>query len=143
MIANISFSTVNFPSALKTANVIQIFKKDDHTFCNNHCPISPLSNISNIIEKLIHVRLTRFLNANNIFFKKQFGFRHNHSATHALIEIVEKVKQACDSGQHDCGLFLDLQKAFDAVNHDNLLKILSHYGITGISNKWFQTFLQD
>ena len=63
-----------------------------------------------------------FLNANNIFYKKQFGFRHNHSTTHVLFEIAEKIKQACDSGQHVCGFFLDLQKASFTVNHDILLK---------------------
>lgn len=125
--ANISLSTGNSPSVLKTANVIPIFQKDDHTLCNNYCPISRLSNISNIIEKLIHVPLTTFLNANNIHYKKQFRFRHNHSTTHAHIKIVEKIKQVRDSGPHACALFLDLLKAFDTVNHDILLKKLNHY----------------
>ena len=108
LIANISFSTGNFPSALKIANVISIFKKKDHTLCNNYHPISVVSNISKIIEKLILVHLTTILNADNIFYKKQFGIRHNHSTTHALFEITDKNKQACDSGQYACGVFLDL-----------------------------------
>ena len=62
LIANISFSTGTFPSTLKTANVIPIYKKEDHTLCNNYHPISLLSNISKIIEKLVHIRLTKFLN---------------------------------------------------------------------------------
>ena len=70
-------------------------------------------------------------------------FRNNHSTTHALLEITEKIKQACDTGQFVCGVFLDLQKAFDTVNHTILLKKLTHYGIRGIANKWFQFFLED
>ena len=67
----------------------------------------------------------------------------SHSTTHALIEITEKIKQACDSGQYACGVFLDLQKAFDTVNHDILLRKLNYYGIRGITNNWFHSYLQD
>ena len=144
LIANISFSTGTFPSTLKTANVIPIYKKDDHTVCNNYRPISLLSNISKIIEKLVHKWQTTFLNKNAILYEKQFGFRNNHSTTHALLEITEKIKQACDAGQFACGVFLDLQKAFDTVNHTILLKkLMTHYGIRGVANKWFQSFLED
>ena len=99
------------------------------------------SNISKIIEKLVHKRLTTFLKKNAIFYEKQFGFR-KHSITHALFEITEKIKQVCDADQFTCGVFLDLQKAFDTVNH-TLLKKLAHYGIRGVANKWFQSFLKD
>ena len=75
--------------------------------------LSFFSNISKIIEKLVHKRLTTFLNKNAILYEKQFGFRNNHSKTHALLEITEKIKQACDAGQLACGVFLHLQKAFD------------------------------
>ena len=70
LIANISFLTGTFPSTLKTANVIPMYEKDDHTACNNYCPISPLSNISKIIEKLVHKRLNTFLNKNSILYEK-------------------------------------------------------------------------
>ena len=123
LIATLPFSTEN----LKVANVIPIFKKDDHTICNNYRPISLLSNISKIIEKLIHIRLAMFLNKHNILYKRQSDFRHNHSTTHALLEITEKIKQGCDSGKYACGVFLDLQKAFDTVNHVILRKKLYHY----------------
>ena len=84
-----------------------------------------------------------FLNANDKLYERQFGFRHNHLTTHALSAITEKIRQACDSGNFACGVFLDLQKAFDTVNHDILLKKLEHYGIRGITNSCFQSYLND
>ena len=56
-----------------------------------------------------------YLKANEILYERQFGFRHNCSTTHALLTITEKIRQACDSGNFACGVFLDLQKAFDTV----------------------------
>ena len=84
-----------------------------------------------------------FLNSNSILFEKQFGFSHSHSTTHPLIEITDKIKEACNSVQYACGVFLDLQKAFDTVNHDILLRKLNCYGTRGIANKWFHSYLQD
>ena len=98
LIANLSFSTGIFPANLKTANVIPIFKKDDHKSCDNYRPISLLSKISKIIERLMHSRLMTFLKANDVLYQRQFGFRHNHSTFHALSAITENIRQACDSG---------------------------------------------
>ena len=142
LLANLSFSTGIFPTNLKTANVIPL-SQDDHALCNNYRPISLLSSLSKIIERLIYARLTMFLNSNSILFEKQFGFRHSHSTTDALIEITEKIKQACDSGQYACRVFLDLQKTFDTFNHDILLRKLNYYGIRDITNNWFRSCLQD
>ena len=69
--------------------------------------------------------LSKFLNKIAILSEKQFVFKNNHSTTHALSEITEKIKQACDTGQTACGVFLNLQKAFDTVNHTFLLKKLT------------------
>ena len=142
LIADLSFSTRIFPANLKTANAIPIFKKDDHTSCNNYRLISLLSN-SKITERLIHSCLMTFLNTNEILYERQFGFRHNHSTTHALSAITEKIRQACDSGHFACGVFLDLQKAFDTVNPNILLKKLEYYGIRGITNSWSQSNVND
>ena len=84
-----------------------------------------------------------FLKYGSTLYGRQFRFWPNHSTIHALLEITGKIKHACDSGKYACGVFLDLQKAFDAVNHDILLKKLNHYGITGIANNWFCSFWSD
>ena len=95
------------------------------------------------MEKLVDQRLYIFLENNNIFYDKQFGFRNKHSTTHALTEITEKIREALDKKQFACGIFIDLQKAFDTVNHDILLDKLNHYGVKRISNMWFETFLKE
>ena len=82
------------------------------------------------------------LTKNIVLYEKQIGFRHKGSTTHAHIEITEKVKQACDTRDYSCGVFLNLQKAFDTVNHSILLKKLAHYGIRVLTNGWFQSFLE-
>ena len=78
-----------------------------------------------------------FKKKQNIWFERKFGFQHNHSTTHALIEITENNKQGCYSGKYACGVFLDLQKAFDTVNLNIILKKLWHYGVRGVANNWF------
>ena len=73
----------------------------------------------------------------------QFGFRKKHSTNHALIEITETIRQALDNKKIACGILVDLQKAFDTVNHDILIAKLEHYGIRGIVNKWFASYLKN
>ena len=82
-----------------------------------------------------------FLQEHNILFQNQFGFRKNNSTTFALIEITENIKETIDNKKYGCGIFIDLHKAFDTVNHDILLKKLEHYGIRGNALKWFRSYL--
>ena len=86
-------------------------------------------------------RLYAFLNNNNIIYNLQFGFRQQHSTLHALINITENIRKALDDGNIVCGIFVDLEKAFDSVDHQILLAKLNHHGICGISNDWFKLYL--
>jgi retron-type reverse transcriptase len=88
-------------------------------------------------------RLINFLDANHCLFKRQFGFRSKHSTEHALISLTESIRKNLDSGQFACGIFIDLQKAFDTVDHEILLTKLKHYGIRGIGSSWFRSFLSN
>ena len=89
----------------------------------------------------MHVRLYNFLEVQGLIFKNQFGFRKKHSTTHALIDLTEDIRKAIDENKFACGVFIDLQKAFDTVDHNILLKKLEHYGIRGIANEWFRSYL--
>ena len=71
----------------------------------------------------------------------QLGFRHKHSTTHTLIKICDQIQKAIDKGQLACGVFIDLQKAFDTVNHKILLSKLSYYGVRGNALDWFKSYL--
>ena len=143
-IFNVSLKTGKFLKRLKTVKVVPVFKnKGSPLDVNNYRPISLLSNIDKIFEKLVHSRLTSFLNDNNILFNKQFGFRSKHSTTHILISLTEQIREALDKGKFSCGVFIDLQKAFDTVDHEILLQKLKHYGIRGTANNWFRSYLSN
>ena len=138
---NFSFSEGTFPNLLKFANVIPVFKKGDNLDYNNYRPISLISNIGKLIEKIVHKRLYSFLEKNSLLFKQQYGFRNKLSINHALIDITDRIQEACDNGQYACGIYLDFKKAFDTVNHNILLDKLSHYGVRRIEINWFKTYL--
>ena len=118
-----------------------IHKKDEKTRCENYRPISLLPNISKIFERVMYTRLDSFLSMSETIYKFQFGFRKYYSTNHALLSIVEQIRSALDKNMFACGVFIDLKKAFDTVNHQILLYKLNHYGIRGVVNKWFSSYL--
>jgi len=138
---NLSFSTGLFPSKLKEARVIPVFKKNSPTQVENYRPISLLSNLDKILQKLMFLRITNFLEHNNILYNRQFGFRSKHSTTNALITSVEQIYKAIDRGDYSASVLIDLQKAFDTVDHSILISKLNHYGIRGLPLSWFKSFL--
>ena len=129
-----SFSTGQFPSVLKIGKVIPIHKKQSRVDYTNYRPISLLSNIEKIIEKLMYKKLSNFLDINNLIYSLQFGFRAKYSTNHALINLSESIRQSLDQGSFGCGIFVDLRKSFDTVNQKSLLHKLEYYGIRGICN---------
>ena len=140
-IINICIRTGVHPDKLKLAHVIPIFKKGSRLLVSNYRPISLLSNINKIFEKIMHKRIYSFLEKFKLLYQLQFGFRSKYSTSHALIHMTEAIRQALDSGYVTCGIFVDFQKAFDTVNHEILLKKLDHYGFRGSVNDWFRSYL--
>ena len=143
MIANICFATGKHPEKLKIAKITPIYKKGSKLLACNYRPISLLSNINKIFEKLVHIRTLTFLNNHNAFYEHQYGFRPKHSTNHTLINITETIRTALDEGKFACGVFVDFQKAFDTVNHSILLGKLHHYGIRGLALNWFKSYLSN
>ena len=86
-------------------------------------------------------RIERFLDEHNLIYKYQYGFRKKYSTNHALLSIVEEINSNLDKKNFACGVFVDLQKAFDTVDHKILQSKLSHYGIDGFANKWLSSYL--
>ena len=96
-----------------------------------------------IFEKLIYSRLYKFLISKNVIYECQFGFRKGHSTSHALNYSVEEVDKQLNSGKHVLGIFIDLSKAFDTINHKKLIHKLNNYGIRGTPLALISDYLSD
>ena len=140
-IINLSFTKGIVPDKLKIAKVIPIYKKDDKSIPNNYRPISLLSILNKVMEKLMYQRVIEFLNKFKIIYEYQFGFRKDHSTVQAVIEIVDNILEELDKNNIIAGIYLDLSKAFDTVDHKILLYKLKHYGIRGLPLDWFKSYL--
>ena len=130
-----------FPTELKIANVLPLYKADDCMVFNNYRPVSILCMLSKVFEKVMYSRLIDFLEDDKILFVNQFGFRKSHSSYMALMLLVDKLTKALENGVYIICVFLDFSKAFDTVNHHVLLEKLDYYGIRGSALAWFESYL--
>ena len=142
-ICNTSLSQGIFPDEMKIARIIPLFKSGDKQNVSNYRPISLLPQFSKILEKIFNNRLMNFLNSNNLLYLRQYGFRKNMSTSMAIMELVENITNAIDNGKFTIGVFIDLKKAFDTVDHNILVTKLDHYGIRGVAKKWLSSYLEN
>ena len=142
-ICNLSFSLGVFPDALKIAKILPVFKCDDNTSFSNYRPISILPCFSKILEKLYYSRLSQFLFKFRILNHHQYGFRQHHSTYMATLELVNHIYQHFENNEFTIGIFIDLKKAFDTVDHKILLDKAKFYGIWGPPLDWLTSYLSD
>ena len=138
-----SFLNGVFPNKCKIAKVIPLYKNGDIDDFSNYRPVSLLPQFSKILEKLFNNRLKSFMKVNHILSNNRYGFREDHSTNLAIIELIEEITSAIDNSMSTVGVFIDLKKAFDTIDHGILLKKLEHYGIRGIANQWVSNYLTE
>jgi len=141
-IFNKILSTGLFPESLKFLEVRPLFKKEDITEFSNYRPISVLTSFTKIVEKIIYKSLYIYLNDNNILVNDQYGFTEKLSTETATYILLNNVLSSLD-GRNLAGLFSELHKACDCVNHEILLAKMKFYGISGIANKLMRSYLEN
>ncbi len=132
-----------FPDDWKLARVTPIFKKGKKDDMDNYRPISVISVVAKIFEKLIFEQLYEYLNNNNLIAASQSGFRPLHSTLTALMEATDKWSINIDNGLLNGVIFIDLKKAFDTIDHTILLQKLQMYGVDQNGIKFFESYLSN
>ena len=142
---NQSLNSGIFPDQLKIAKVLPIYKNTelDDNDLNSYRPISILPTISKIFEKVVHFQLYNYLSIHNLLYKDQFGFRTNHSTELAALNLHDRILKYLDSDKIPIGIFLDLSKAFDTIDHTILIQKLSFYGLDENNINWFKSYLNN
>jgi len=139
---NMSFGTGIFPDILKEAHIVPVHKSGSEYEVCNYRPISVLSYISKIFEKCLTIRIVHYANRCELLCLEQFGFRKGRNTTDALVSVTEYVYKSLNAKEHAVGVFIDLRKAFDTVNHDILLSKLEYYGFRGTPLKLLESYLR-
>ena len=126
---------------MKIVRVIPLFKCGERDIFSNYSPVSILPPISKILERVAYNRLLRFLNAFKILSDNQFGFRKHHSIAYAFACLFDKISSAIENKNYTVGIFIDLSKSFDTVDHHILTSKHEHYGVRGTALRCFESYL--
>jgi hypothetical protein len=140
-IYNISLNSGVFPDVWKVVKVKPLFKKGDRHDMNNYRPIAILSVFAKLLERVMYNRLLSFFHKNGVFSEAQNGFRKGKCIKTAVQSFLEHIQEALDKRRLTIGIFIDLSKAYDVLNHELLLEQLLSYGVRGTTNLWFRSYL--
>ena len=143
MLYNDCIQKGTFPDKLKTGKISPIYKKDNEELLENYRPVSTLPIFGKIFEKIIFARMYSFITSQGILYENQYGFRKQHSTTHAINYSVSHVNKLIREKQHVLGIFIDLSKAFDTISHEKLLYKLERYGIRGNAHALIKSYLSN
>ena len=142
LVFNQSIATGIFLDKMKIAEVIPLYKGKQRDIVINYRPISLLMTISKLLKKVIYSRIYKFLEKNNILFESQYGFHTKPSCEQAILELTSHLLHAHNKNLHSVGVFLNLSKVFNTLNHEVLLRKFKCYGVCGIVNDWFKSYLE-
>ena len=141
LLFNKSLSVCVFPKIWKSAIVMPLFKKGNTNLCSNYRPISLLSCVGKLMERVVYKHMYNHLINNNLIYEKQSGFLKGHSTVFQLLDIYHQIAQSLDTKCYTCIVFCDISKAFDRVWHKGLLCKLEKNGINGNLLKWIESYL--
>ena len=141
ILINKSMENGQFPNNLKIAKIVPIYKSKAKDELNNYRPISLLSSISKVFEKIVYKRLYHFISES--LYTRQYGFREKHSTVQAVTELYFDIIDSWENKQYTLATFLDLSKAFDTIDHKILINKLHFYGVRGVALSWFQSYLSE
>ena len=133
--------TGTYPQQLKIVKVTPIFKANDKELFSNYRPISLLPSISKIFESVIYQQLMKYLLENKLLSSQQYGFRANHSTELAALNLIDRLTYDLDNGKIPVNIYIDLEKAFDTLQHETLLNKLAYYGVRGKVNDLIRSYL--
>ena len=138
---NLSISLSTVPDKSKIAKLKPLYKKGSKTEPKNYRPISLLPLVSKLFEKTVHNQTQQYLQEHKIIYKYQSGFRKHHSTNTCLSHLNNKILEGFDKGMVSGMILIDLQKAFDTIDHNILLKKLKFMGFADSTISWFRSYL--
>ena len=141
VIFNKSLEQVEFPSMMKLAKVVPLYKGKEHYLETNYRPILLLTTISKVLEKIVYQRIYSFLQNTGQLYENQYGFSEAHSCEHAIGKVVNGIVKSLENNENSACVLRDLSKAFDTIEHTIILEKLALYGIRGNALSWFKSYL--
>ena len=141
IVINKSITDSTVPLNYKTARVIPLYKKGSPSDCGNYRPVSLLSALSKILEKVICKQLNEYLEKNNLLCQDQFGFRRKCQTTHVVQKLLNEVSDNANNNEVTIATYLDLSKAFDCIQYDKLYTKLYYLGFDNRTIEWFKSYL--